>query len=81
MAKCKFVENAKLYKTKLHWWKQLLGYCPCCGRYLRWPVTTERRHTEYHEMKDNYLTACKECHYEDDSYFDELWKEYNAGRL
>ncbi len=81
MIKCKYIEAEKLFRTKLPWWKLLLGYCPCCGRYFRWRVTTERRHTEYHELKANYLTACKECHEEDDAYFDELWKEYNAGRL
>jgi hypothetical protein len=81
MIKCKFISNTKIYKLKLPWWKQLLGYCPCCGRYFRWPVTTERRCTEYSEPKNNYLTACKECHREDDDYYNDLWKEYYAGRL
>ena len=79
--KCKFVSNAKLYRVKRPWWKALLGYCPWCGRYFRWPITTERRLTEYCEIKSNYMTACKECHDEDNAYFDELWKEYNSGRL
>ena len=85
MARCKIIKEeekvAKSYRTKLPWWKWLLGYCTCCDRYLRWPITTERRHTQYCDTKNNYLTACKECHYEDDAYYDELWKEYNAERL
>lgn len=85
MAKCKLIKainkEKKKYKVKLPWWQKLFGYCPCCNRYFKWPVTTERRHTEYCEPSNNYLTACKECHYEDDSYFDERWEEYNASRL
>ena len=77
----KYLENVKLYRAKLPWWKWLLGYCPCCERYFRWPITTERRLTEYCDSKSNYMTACKECHYEDDTYYAERWEEYNAGRL
>jgi hypothetical protein len=81
MIKCKFTEGSKLYRAKLPWWKWLLGYCPCCRSYFKWSVTTERRLTEFSDPRSNYLTACKECHYEDDSYYEELWKEYNASRL
>ena len=56
--------------------KRLLGYCPCCERYFRWPVTTKRRNTQYVEESANYLTACKECHKLDDEYFDDLWNQY-----
>ena len=83
--KCPYIEaekkREKQYRAKLPWWKWLLGYCPCCDRYLRWPVTTTRRLTQYCEELNNYMTSCKECHYEDDIYYEELWKEYNAGRL
>lgn len=79
--KCKYIPNVKLYRAKLPWWKWLLGYCPCCDRYFKWPVTTERRRTQYNDPKSNYMTACSECHEEDDTYYDELWKDYYASRL
>ena len=69
------------YKKKRSWWKVVLGYCPCCERYFKWPVTVEHRRTAYCNDADNYLTSCKECHREDDAYFEDLWDEYNAGRL
>ena len=56
--------------------KKLLGYCPCCERYFRWPVTTQRRNTQYIEESANWLTACKACHEEDDAYFADLWDQY-----
>jgi hypothetical protein len=62
-------------------WRRLLGYCPCCGRYFRWPITTQRRNTSYCEESCNFMTACKECHKEDYEYYAELWKDYYASRL
>lgn len=85
MAKCQLILEqkriAKSYRAKLSRWKRLIGYCPCCNRYFRWPITTERRLTQYCEESNNYMTACKECHIEDYDYYSELWREYNAGRL
>lgn len=83
--KCPFLreekKREKQYREKRSLWKILFGYCPCCDRYFRWPITTERRLTQYCDAKNNYMTACKECHKEDYDYYAELWKEYNAGRL
>ena len=99
--KCPYLKEekkrAKQYREKRSWWKVLLGYCPYCGRYFRWRITTERRLTQYCDTKQNYMTerrltqycdtkqnymtACKECHDEDNAYYEELWREYNAGRL
>lgn len=83
--KCPYLKKEKKrekqYREKRSWWKALLGYCPCCGRYFRWRITVERRLTQYYDNKQNYMTACKECHDEDNAYYEELWKEYNAGRL
>lgn len=67
---------AKKYREHLGIFKSLLGYCPQCGRWFRWPVKTKRRHTQYCEESSNWLTACKECHEEDDAYFDDLWNQY-----
>ena len=72
----KYHADAKRYRHYRNIFKMLLGYCPCCERYLRFPVTTERRHTQYCEEASNWLTACKECHDEDDAYFDDLWNQY-----
>jgi hypothetical protein len=83
--KCPYLKEEKKrekkYRAKRSLWKVLFGYCPCCGLYFNWPVTTKRRHTQYCDEANNYMTSCKECHHEDDAYYDELWREYNAGRL
>lgn len=65
---------------KRHWLQKFLGYCPCCGRWFQ-DVTSQRRLTEYENEESNYLMACKECHEEDDAYWEERWAEYNASRL
>jgi hypothetical protein len=74
-------KREKQYREKRPWWKVILGYCPYCGRYFKWRITTERRLTQYCDEKQNYMTACKECHADDNDYYEELWREYNAGRL
>lgn len=76
-----YASEKKVYAVRRSFFQRLFGYCPCCNRYFRKLVTTERRHTEYCEQRNNYLTACRDCHLDDDAYYDELWKEYNAGRL
>lgn len=73
--------KCKQYRAKLPWWKWLLGYCPCCGRYFKWSITTEPRNTAYCEEANNYMTACKDCHKDDYEYYAELWKDYYASRL
>ena len=60
--------------------QKLFGYCPYCGRWLR-RITRERRITDYMDDESNWLTACEECHEEDDAYWEERWAEYNASRL
>lgn len=83
--KCPYLKEEKKrekqYREKRSLCKVLFGYCPCCDRYFRWPVTTTRRHTAYCEEANNYMTSCRECHEEDNAYYDELWKDYYAGRL
>lgn len=56
--------------------KKLFGYCPCCNRYFRWPVTRQRRASQYVNDEANFLVACKECHELDDEYFNDLWQQY-----
>lgn len=83
--KCSYIKEEKKrekkYRAKRSLLKVLLGYCPCCGRYFRWPITVARRHTQYCEESNNYMTACVECHEEDNAYYDELWRDYYASRL
>lgn len=74
-------ELGKKYAIRRTFWKRVLGYCPTCDRYFRYPVTTYRRNTAYCEERDNWLTACEECHEEDFAYFKELWDVYNSSRL
>ena len=76
-----YSECQKLYATPIPWYKRLFGYCPWCGRYFRYKVSTEIRNTQYADPASNWITACKDCRDEDYAYFEELWKEYNAGRL
>lgn len=71
-----FNRKRKQHAAKLPIWKKLLGFCPCCGRYFRYPVTTARRNTAYVEEPNNWLTACNECHEEDYCYYEELWADY-----
>ena len=66
----------KEYTVKRSLWKRLLGYCPCCERYFRYPVKTERRNTAYVKESNNWLTACRECQEEDYAYYAELWADY-----
>ena len=60
--------------------QKLFGYCPYCGRWFR-RVTKQCRITDYMDDKSNWLTSCKECHEEDDAYWEVRWAEYNASRL
>ena len=69
------------YTVHRKWWQRLLGYCPCCGRYFRYPITTERTLTAYVDDSENWLTACKECHRDAYEYYSELWDWYYATRL
>lgn len=55
---------------------KILGWCPRCERYFRWPVKVHRRHTRYVQHDLNFLCACKECIELDDEYFDALWNDY-----
>ena len=79
--KYKYTPNCERYATKRSIIQKLFGYCPWCKRWFQWPITTERRHTQYFDPKSNYLTACMQCHEEDNAYYDELWKDYYASRL
>ena len=72
----KYKVAAKKYEAHRNIFKKLFGYCPCCNRFLRYPVTTERRNTAYVEEASNWLTACDECHNEDEAYFADLWEQY-----
>jgi cytochrome c553 len=64
------------YKTCRTVFQMLFGYCPCCERYFRWHVKTQRRNTAYCDETQNWLTACKACHKEDEEYFADLWEQY-----
>lgn len=66
----------KKYQQHRTIFEKLLGYCPCCERYFRRSIKTTRRNTAYVNEPDNWLTACKKCHIEDEAYFDDLWEQY-----
>ena len=56
--------------------QKLFGYCPCCERYFRFGVKTQRRATAYVNEDLNWLTACRVCHEDDDEYYADLWEQY-----
>lgn len=60
--------------------KNPLGKCPCCGRYFVYPCR-EHRNTAYVDSESNYMYACKDCHEQDDEYYQELWNDYYSSRL
>lgn len=68
--------TCRKYRKRRNFFKILFGYCPWCGQWFRWSVSTKRRHTQYCDEAANWLTACRECQEEDDAYYDELWKDY-----
>ena len=67
---------AKKYEQHRNIFKKLFGYCPCCDRYFKYQIKTMRRNTQYCDEASNWLTACKDCHEEDEAYFDDLWNQY-----
>ena len=73
--KC-YRKAAKKYEQHRNIFKKLFGYCPCCNRYFKYPIKTMRRNTQYCDEASNWLTACKDCHEEDEAYFDDLWNQY-----
>ena len=75
-AHCDYVEAKKKYKKHRTLVETLFGYCPCCERWFKYSVKTKRRASAYCEEAENWLTACKKCHNEDDAYFADLWDQY-----
>ncbi len=40
---------------------------------------TYRQRTKYEDEQSNWRCLCKSCQDENDSYWDDMWKEYYAG--
>ena len=72
----KYKAAQKKYQQHRNILKKLLGYCPCCERYFKYNIKTQRRNTAYCDESQNWLTACKACHIEDEAYFADLWEQY-----
>lgn len=53
----------------------ILGKCPHCNAYLKYPKKYDR-HTLYEESYKNVGYACKECQKQDHEIVDGLWKDY-----
>ena len=60
--------------------KKILGCCPRCGRWFKYPKR-RRQSTQYEDEESNYVTCCAECFEEIEEYWAERWAEYYAGRL
>lgn len=61
------------------WWK-ITGFCPNHGEYWQYPKHYSRN-TAYIDDKLNYGYAPRCCQQEEYEHFEELWKDYYAGRL
>lgn len=48
--------------------------CPCCKRIKL--VSTHRRLTQYTDDRLNYLLCCKSCIGVDNSFYNDMWKDY-----
>lgn len=72
----KYLDAKNKYKHPRSLFEKIFGYCPCCERYFRFGVKTQRRASAYCDESENWLTACKECHEQDDAYFADLWDQY-----
>lgn len=63
----------------IDFFKKIVGYCPHCKRYFRYP---KRRITNanYEDKKSNYTHECKECFDRTIEYFQSMWDDYNSDR-
>lgn len=40
-----------------------------------------RQNTQYTNEESNWVLLCEECRELNDEYWDDMWKDYNSGRL
>lgn len=67
-------------KSYPHLWHLFSRKCPMCRtRHLK--ITVEHQNCTYVDKMSNYYWLCMECHKEVYDHYQELWDEYNAGRL
>lgn len=59
--------------------KKIIGYCPHCRRYFKYPKK-RRINTCYEDGEKNYTYECKDCYKRTLEYFDDMWSDYNSGR-
>lgn len=66
----------KKYK---HLWYMLIRKCPRCQS--RGKITLEHQNCAYVDEMSNYYWLCRDCHQEVYDLYQELWDDYNSGRL
>lgn len=54
--------------------------CPCCGAW-QYGVLKRRLNTAYCNEDSNWQVSCERCYEKSIDYYNEMWAEYNAGRL
>ena len=57
-----------------------LTICPCCGNHEP-DIGVRYRNTAYVDEDRNLLTSCGDCWLQDYLYYQDLWDDYNRGRL
>ena len=59
--------------------QKLLGYCPQCRKYFKYPKR-RRTNASYENEEDNYTYECKKCWERTMEYFDNMWEDFYCGR-
>jgi len=57
-----------------------LGKCPNCNKYFTYP-RKRRMNTAYAQYESNFEVCCLNCHNSHEEFWEEMWKEYYAGKL
>lgn len=72
----------KTYKDKVKYIKDvIMRNCgnPYCPKFSK--AKFRGQNTMYENNLSNYNFLCRECHEEVDAMWQEMWDEYNSGRL
>ncbi|KZR57887.1 hypothetical protein [Pseudobacillus badius] len=76
---CKFHYTATKRTKGKHLIHVISGNCPKCG--LPAKRILAHTNTAYVDELSNYQWVCEDCHEEIEAYYEELWAEYNSGRI
>ena len=64
------------YKKVAKFIKPILGFCPLCRKWFKYPRRRRRQNTAYVVEEENYITCCKGCFEMVQEHWNALWSEY-----